>query len=465
MAAIGVTPSAATGSVSLITSTNKGIANFQIGSGQATGATTSLPGGTYTVHAHYSGDATYGSSDSAPVSVTVAKENSTTALRMITFDSQGNILNPNATTAAYGSPYILRMDVTPSSGVACTNCPSGTLALTNNGMALDGGSFVLNNQGYAEDQPIQLPGGTNPVQAVYPGDNSFNGSTTNATYSITPALTSMTAVTTSSATVLTGVSFTVSTIVQTSSSGVAPSDAVKFFANGTQLTGTVQYTPVAGSANGPASLMAMLSTQLSSVGSYALTATFAGDNNYSSASVGGVTLMASNFSLSTSIPTLTISSPGSSGTLTLTVAGQSGYGGTVNFAATSCSGLPSESSCTFSPPSVTGNGATMLTVTTTAPHATARQARLTGTWWMTGFGSVAFGMVLIGGGGSNRRRWAVLMSLAVVGLLLILPGCGGGSGSSGGGMDPGTPLGTYTVRVTGTSAGATSTTMFSLVVQ
>src|SRR5215472_6034879 len=465
-ATIGVTPSAATGYVSLITSANKGVANFKVANGQAAGPTSALPGGTYTVHAHYAGDGTYGSSDSTAVTVTVAKENSSTALSLITFDAQGNILNPHATNAVYGSPYILRADVTPSSGIACTSCPSGTLTLTDNSSLLDGGSFVLNNQGYAEDRPVQFPGGADAVIASYPGDNSFNSSSASATYSITRASTAMTAVTSSAASVLTGTPVTLSTTIQTSSSGLAPSGAVTFLANGTPLTGTVTYSPTNGSFSGNASLVAMLTTTFAPVGKYALTASYGGDTNYNSSTSDGVTLTVGNFSLSVGTPpvTLTISSPGSSGSLPLMVTGQTGYTGTINFAATSCSGLPRESSCTFNPASVTGSGPTTLTVTTTGPHSAAKLAGLSlGTWWMTGFGSIAFGMVLVDG--RDRRRWTRLATSVVVALLLILPACGGGSGSGGGGTDPGTPIGTYSVTVTGTSGGVSSTTTFILVVQ
>ncbi len=53
-----------TGDVSLIASTGQGVDGFTLASGAASGTTTLLPGGTYTVHAHYAGDATFGGSDS-----------------------------------------------------------------------------------------------------------------------------------------------------------------------------------------------------------------------------------------------------------------------------------------------------------------------------------------------------------------------------------------------------------------
>ena len=468
-ATIAVSPSSATGDVSLITSTGKGIAQFTLSGGQISKSTTLLPGGTYSVHAHYAGDGTYAASDSLSVNVTVAKENSTTALSLITFNSQGQITNSHATTAPYGSPYIYRIDVTASSGVVCgplANCPTGTLTVTNNGNPLDPMFFngVLNSLGYTEDQPVQFPGGSNTVVANYPGDSSFNASSATATYAITPATTSMTAVTYTPSSVSSGVPFTVSTTVQTSSSGLAPSGAVKFFGNGTQLTGTVAYTPTAGSAAGNASLLAQLTTTVSAGGNYALTASYGGDGNYSASSATGPTLpVDTDFSLPTSLAPITIASPGGSGQTTLTITGQSSYTGTVNFSATSCTALPAGAHCSFSPASVTGTGSTTLTVTTTAPSAAAKRAGLAGfNWWMTGTGTMAFGVVLLGG--TAKKRWTSLLGLAVFVLLLFLPACGGGS-SGGGGGNPGTPIGSYNVTVTATSGSLSHNTTFMLIVQ
>ncbi len=286
---IGVTPvpTSSADTVSLMTTAGKGIAGFKLANGQGSGTTTALPGGTYTVQAHFPGDSTYGSSNSAPVSLIVGKENALMDLSLITFDSQGHILNPHAMTAVYGSPYILRIDVTPSSGIACTNCPSGTVALIDNGSLLDGGSFALNTQGYAEDQLVQFPGGTNGVTATYPGDNSFSvtDNPLGAVYTITPASTTLSGITAGNATI--GVPFQISTTVQTQSSGVAPTGTVTFLANGVPLSGSIAYSPVAGSFAASASLTATITTILSSGGSYALSANYAGDGNYTGSSERG----------------------------------------------------------------------------------------------------------------------------------------------------------------------------------
>jgi subtilase family serine protease len=116
---IDTTPTAATGAASLLvsnqtgTTIGQGIDGFPLTSGAtASGAATSLlPGGTNYVIAHYGGDGTYGGSYSTPVKVTVTPENSQSQIFLVTLDSSGQVINGNTTTAVYGSPYWLRINV------------------------------------------------------------------------------------------------------------------------------------------------------------------------------------------------------------------------------------------------------------------------------------------------------------------------------------------------------------------
>src|SRR6266404_4121225 len=144
----------AAGDVSLIATPippdgiTRGLDQFTLANGAVTDAKTqSLPGGTYTVSAHYAGDGTNAPSDSTPIQVTVGKESSQTFIVVPSFDSQGNLLNGNATSVTYGSRYIIRMYVTNSSAAAnttgpptltCENvnqftCPTGSVTLSGNG--------------------------------------------------------------------------------------------------------------------------------------------------------------------------------------------------------------------------------------------------------------------------------------------------------------------------------------------
>jgi hypothetical protein len=292
---IGVSPTAATGAASLLVSNQAGttigqtIDGFTLTNGAtaATAATSRLPGGSnYYVMARYGGDGTYGGSYSTPMAVTVTPEKSQPDLFLVTFDGSGNLVNGHTNTAEYGTQYLLRVNVenaaaqvcSPFGGANTTACPSGTVNLSNNGSPLDAGSYTLNDYGYVEDHTVQLPGGTDSVTAGYLGDSSFNASTATTPITITQAPTQA-AVTGISGAVI-GQSATISAIVVPYTTlGAAPSGTVTFYANGTTLTGTVNYS-TGGIA--PAYLNASLTYAFTTSGNYAITATYGGDTNYGS---------------------------------------------------------------------------------------------------------------------------------------------------------------------------------------
>jgi hypothetical protein len=283
--------------------------------GTATWTSTLLPGGSYSVKAHYAGDGNYGASDSSASTVTVNKESSFANLQLITFDpNTGQIINSNATTALYGSPYLLRVNVLNSAGATCsglqTGCPSGTVTLTDNGSPLDGGTFTLNSLGYLEDQIIQLSGGANSLQAVYGGDNSYKppiASTVDAV-TITPATTTMTAPNVCCGPTV-GSSFSTSVTVQTTGSGLAPTGTVSFLANGNPINGTVSYQGTSGSITNPNPILTAnltsSSSPFSAPGNYAITASYSGDSNY-----GSAVSPSQSISVKYPAPFLSMSSPG-----------------------------------------------------------------------------------------------------------------------------------------------------------
>jgi hypothetical protein len=273
-----------------------------------------------------------------------------------------------------------------------------------------------------------------------------------------------------------------------------------------------------------------------------------------------------DFSASTPTTSLTLFT-GESGSATITVAALHGFSGSVAFA---CSGLPSGTTCSFSPTSVSGSGTTTATIQTSGsanlsgtvvitaatgalsqvshqaasialsatapftmtPTATSFQVAqgssvdaTVNVTFASGFNQVvtfscpetiagstctppaqginASGMVSFHIttsaptaklqrplDGSMKIFYAVLMpglmgivfvagsrkrslrGMRVLGLIIVLGGstmwmasCGG-NGSSGTTGNPGTPKGTYTINVTGTSSGpTTASTSFQLVVQ
>lgn len=285
-----------TGTVSLLaapTGTPAGFSPLTLTNGTVTSPTSMLPGGTsYDVTAHYPGDGTYGPSDSPPVTVTVNPEPSKSSVRIVTFNpSNGVIASQNATSFAYGSPYILRGDVTNAAGVSCfgatttaqaAGCPTGTVTLTDNGAPLDGGTFTLNSQGFFEDQPIQLSGGTHNLVAIYNGDGSFMPSPAfTDVVNVAPVATQISLPFTFTQLVTVGATTTVGVSISTSAfSGAAPTGTVTFFDGATALPGTVSLQGSGGTATQSPSLTALIEVAFGTGGTHTITAKYSGDSNY-----------------------------------------------------------------------------------------------------------------------------------------------------------------------------------------
>src|SRR6266403_782290 len=255
-------------------------------SGAFTITTTLLPSATapYSLIAHYGGDGTFGASDSAPLSMTVPKQ---TPNVVVSWVGATGAITTTAQNVAYGSPYILRVDVTGSGGAPCENattgvvsfvCPTGTVQLFQKvGTALNDfpnaqnpnatNVAKLNDRGFAEDQPIQLNAGSYSISATYTADanSSFNSSANSNTLAVTITKATTTSAVTSSLTSITsGGSVTLTATVSSSSnSSAGPSGTVQFMNGSTALGSAV--TCASAGAVGPigASCKATLTTALS----------------------------------------------------------------------------------------------------------------------------------------------------------------------------------------------------------
>jgi hypothetical protein len=268
-----------TGDFSLVapTKVNGGIGQDTLSGGTKTDTGVILPGGTnYFVTAHYAGDGTFAPSDSNAVPVTVNPENSRLQIGIVTPASTA--ASPFATTFAYGSSYVLRMDILNSSANAClpfvtggaTNgCAfdaTGNVTITDNGNKLDAGTFPINSAGHAEDQPIQLLPGNHALIANYAGDISYNAAPpVNLALTVSKATTS-TSVSSVPSTVASGGMVTLTASISTQSNGAAPGGTVQFLNGSTVIPGTVTITATAGSANASASLTATLTTTITALG-------------------------------------------------------------------------------------------------------------------------------------------------------------------------------------------------------
>jgi hypothetical protein len=279
-----VTPSTATGVVVLenastgaVIPPDSGSSNAVTAGGNYNFTTSFLPAGSYSVMAHYGGDGTFMGSNSSPATVNIPKQNSQV---VVSFVNSAGALTTASQNIPYGSNYILRVDVTNTSGTPCQNanfavtfaCPTGSITLSQNpGAPLNdfpNGTTRLNDRGFAEDQLIQLNAGSYSITATYTADpnSSFNSSTSGNTLSVTiTKATTTTAVTSSPASIASGASVTLTaTISSGSNSSVGPSGTVQFM-NGTTALGSAMTCASAGAVGTTtgASCKATLTTALS----------------------------------------------------------------------------------------------------------------------------------------------------------------------------------------------------------
>lgn len=308
--------------------------------------------------------------------------------------------------------------------------------------------------------------GAYSIAATYSGDGSFNPSTSPSTnFTITKASTNT----------------TINIGACSPGNGVCifnPGDVVAIFAwvNYTsptgfsrQPTGTVTFysngMPVASQVSIDSGTIppfaSIATTQL--LGPNSITAQYNSDSNYTgSTSSATMVEVGETFAMSVNPTAINVSSPGQSGSTTLTFAAQNGFTGSATLTPTMCSNLPPKSSCSFSPATVAFTSSTTsvpvtLTINTTAPSArfAAGQAQISGSSPASWEISAVFitGLCIIASAGRRPLR-AIARSVALSVIASALA-CGG-SGGGGGGTNPGTPPGNYySVTITVTINGIT----------
>ncbi len=266
-----------TGDVSLVTTGGAGYGFFPLKDGAATSTLASLPGGTYTVRAHYSGDSQFAPSDSTPVSVTVAPEASTTTVDALPF------YVPNAfyTSGTYGNtPVWLSAQV---AGLSGQGIPTGNVTFTDNGAPLSGGTGTVNAEGKAvsTDSYFAFTPGQHSIVATYYGDASFEPSVSapttinitkaQTTLSLQPSLTEVP----SGQTVV----FTATIESGNGQAGNPETGRVSYFLNGNLIVNR----PIAPNYDFGTGLLvgtAVFNISTLPEGPNTMTATYSGDSNY-----------------------------------------------------------------------------------------------------------------------------------------------------------------------------------------
>jgi hypothetical protein len=335
------------------------------------------------------------------------------------------VLAASSSSAAPGQQLTLTATVTGAT-------PTGTVSFVAAGKSL--GTAPLTNG--TATLAVSFPAaGSFAVIANYPGDSNNTPSSSNLLSLAIAPVASKTTLSISSASAGTNQQLTFTASV----SGLNPTGTVTF-ATASSTLGTASIT------NGVATLPFTFTT----AGSYAVTASYAGDvDNSSSTSTAVTVAIATPDYTITASPTSATISPGQSATTTLTVTPVGGYGGTVKF---SCGTLPSGASCTFAPASVTptsGAATSVLTITTTAPSTARLRDRslpLQGIAW------ASFILLTLSPRklrGLNRRlARATLLTLLLAAGLLSFSGCSSSSPSNNTPTNPGTPAGAQTITLT-----------------
>jgi photosystem II stability/assembly factor-like uncharacterized protein len=157
-------------------------------------------------------------------------------------------------------------------------------------------------------------------------------------------------------------------------------------------------------------------------------------------------------------------------TATFTISATPAAGGFPNSISFSASGLPSASSATFNPTSVTPGATaatTTLSIATTSrgalPPITQRAPRIPMQFalWSLTFAAVLFGFIFFGRNNRQRRFAPAMFATAALLLAIGITGCGNNPTPP----PTGTPAGTSTITVTATSGSLVHTTTVTLTVQ
>jgi hypothetical protein len=414
--------------------------------GKATFTTTALATGTRSITAGYGGSTTFLGSVSSTVTVTVAPAAPGIATT--------TTLASSATTAVSGTSIIFTAIVTPASGSAI---PTGTVSFADAGTNL--GSGTLDATGKATFSTTALAVGSHSITASYGGattPTAFSNSASSAvsvTITISPVISTTTALAASATTVSSGTSLTFTATVTPASGTTAPTGTVTFTDGSTALgTGTL------------ASGQATLTTSSLAVGTHTITAAYGGSATFSSSTSTGVaitiTAATADFTLSLS-PTSASVAHGSTVGSMLTITGGANQSFTL-----ACTGAPANSNCSAGSMLTLANGNSSATVAVVFNAFVTTTSSLDRATNIEAAAVLPFGLMssiaLFAFGRRRSRSWSLPL-IAIIGAgLLAITGCGGG-GNKSTTTDP--AAGTYPLTITVTSGAISHTATFTVTVQ
>ena len=401
--------------------------------------------GIHNLQAIYAGDTNYQTSTSTSVAVNGGAQTGTNA----TVTS----LTANPATFTAGTPETFTAAITAAAGATATAPITGTVTFLDGTTQL-GTATVTNDSATLAN--VTLTGATHSITAVYSGDTTWTGSTSNAltlkggSAPVTVALSANPAAPSPGQAVTLTATVTPNT-TPPSTGEQNPTGNVIFY-NGTAPLGTVALTPAQGDA-----ASASLSITALSAGQASLTAVYVGDQTFATATSNVLSLTLEDFTITPGAgnpPGDLDIVKGSSANASFVIAGLGGFKNQVNVV---CNVPPqADITCAASPQLVTPTQTVTFTITTYATGGPSSAARHNPRpLWQRAGGGVAFAVLLVFLLPDGKRsRLLSQRGRRMLMLLVLLAGfCGAGIGCSS--ISPtvitkvnGTPLGETTLTIT-----------------
>ncbi len=330
-----------------------------------------------------------------------------------------------------GGPVMLTANVASGTG---SGTPTGNVTFSQGSTKLGTQALSSGTANFSYD-PSHLAAHVYDFTVSYAGTSPFASSSSSAVQ-LTVGTATTTSLSLSATTVSPGTKVTLTATV----AGSPPDNE------------TVTFTDqVSGNQLGTGSLKSgQASTMLTpSAGTYLVTANYPGDANFANSSSPHQQLGVVDFSIAASPQTVTVTSPGSSGSTKITVTPLGGFNQTLTY---SCgNNLPSGATCIFAS---AGSTTETLTIETTGPS-----GKIIPVGDHSGFiyamlvpGLFAAVLVSGGRGRSLGKTKAVPLLIMLTVVTLWMPACGGGSGSATP-TNPGTPTGSTAITVTAATSG------------
>jgi large repetitive protein len=277
-----------------------GCVNRAVAAGAATCTTAALAVGSHTVTAVYSGNATYATSTSAPVT------------QVVNMGSTATVVVASVNPSVSGQSVTYTATVTAVAPAAGTR--TGTMAFEDGGVVIAGcGAKAVAAAGTATCAIAYTGPGVHTITTIYSGDGNFNGSTS-AVLTDTVNLGATTVALSSSANPSsTGANVTLTAnVTATAPASGTRTGTVEFQVGGVDITGcSAQAVPASGKAT--------CVTNTLTVGTDTITAIYSGD---------------ANFATSTSAPFIQTVNQGNTTTKVVSSLNPSSTGVTVTFTAT-----------------------------------------------------------------------------------------------------------------------------------